>query len=130
MKSPGSVTGHRTDIVIPRACQGQAEVDYEVELAVVIGKPAKNVTAATALDYVLGYSVANDVSARRWQGKKGERRRYDCDLLHAQTQARVHSQVAASGYLPSLSIHSAPWGRILFPRQWCQTLRPFAFARC
>ncbi len=47
------------------------EVDYECELAVVIGKSCKNVTRETALHYVLGYTCANDVSARDWQLKKG-----------------------------------------------------------
>jgi 2-keto-4-pentenoate hydratase/2-oxohepta-3-ene-1,7-dioic acid hydratase in catechol pathway len=47
------------------------EVDYECELAVVIGKACKNVTRAEALDYVLGYTCANDVSARDWQIKRG-----------------------------------------------------------
>jgi 2-keto-4-pentenoate hydratase/2-oxohepta-3-ene-1,7-dioic acid hydratase in catechol pathway len=41
-------------------------VDYECELAVVIGKRCKNVSRADALDYVLGYTCANDVSARDW----------------------------------------------------------------
>lgn len=43
------------------------KVDYECELAVVIGKPCKNATVENALDYVLGYTCANDVSARDWQ---------------------------------------------------------------
>lgn len=43
------------------------KLDYEVELGVVIGKTAKNVTEANARDYVFGYCVANDVSARDWQ---------------------------------------------------------------
>lgn len=47
------------------------EVDYECELAVVIGKRCKNVTRARALDYVLGYTCANDVSARDWQQRFG-----------------------------------------------------------
>lgn len=47
------------------------EVDYECELAVVIGKTCKNVRRADALDYVLGYTCANDVSARDWQKQKG-----------------------------------------------------------
>jgi 2-keto-4-pentenoate hydratase/2-oxohepta-3-ene-1,7-dioic acid hydratase in catechol pathway len=47
------------------------EVDYECELAVVIGKPCKNVSRANALDYVLGYTCANDVSARDHQIKLG-----------------------------------------------------------
>jgi 2-keto-4-pentenoate hydratase/2-oxohepta-3-ene-1,7-dioic acid hydratase in catechol pathway len=47
------------------------EVDYECELAVVIGRACKNVSRARALDYVLGYTCANDVSARDWQIKRG-----------------------------------------------------------
>jgi 2-keto-4-pentenoate hydratase/2-oxohepta-3-ene-1,7-dioic acid hydratase in catechol pathway len=42
-------------------------LDYEAELGVVIGKDAKNVTEAAALDYVLGYTACNDVSARNFQ---------------------------------------------------------------
>jgi 2-keto-4-pentenoate hydratase/2-oxohepta-3-ene-1,7-dioic acid hydratase in catechol pathway len=47
------------------------EVDYECELAVVIGKACKNVSRRDALRFVLGYTCANDVSARDWQKKKG-----------------------------------------------------------
>src|SRR5882757_3828520 len=47
------------------------EVDYECELAVVIGRPCKNVNRVNALDYVLGYTCCNDVSARDWQIKRG-----------------------------------------------------------
>ena len=47
------------------------EVDYECELAVVIGRPCKNVSRERALDYVLGYTCANDVSARDHQIKLG-----------------------------------------------------------
>ena len=47
------------------------EVDYECELAVVIGRPCKNVSREKALDFVLGYTCANDVSARDWQLKRG-----------------------------------------------------------
>lgn len=68
-KPPSSVIGHGEAIVIPAVCGD--EVDYEVELAVVIGKPCKNVSEAEALDYVEGYTVANDVSARDWQLKRG-----------------------------------------------------------
>jgi 2-keto-4-pentenoate hydratase/2-oxohepta-3-ene-1,7-dioic acid hydratase in catechol pathway len=46
-------------------------VDYECELAVVIGKRCKNASKADALKYVLGYTAANDVSARDWQNEKG-----------------------------------------------------------
>jgi 2-keto-4-pentenoate hydratase/2-oxohepta-3-ene-1,7-dioic acid hydratase in catechol pathway len=47
------------------------EVDYECELAVVIKKACKNVSRRDALRFVLGYTCANDVSARDWQKKKG-----------------------------------------------------------
>lgn len=58
-------------IVIPGVARD--EVDYECELAVIIGKAAKNVTREQALEYVLGYTCANDVSARRWQKDRGGR---------------------------------------------------------
>jgi 2-keto-4-pentenoate hydratase/2-oxohepta-3-ene-1,7-dioic acid hydratase in catechol pathway len=47
------------------------QVDFEAELAVVIGKTCKNVSKADALQYVLGYTCANDVSARDWQKNRG-----------------------------------------------------------
>jgi 2-keto-4-pentenoate hydratase/2-oxohepta-3-ene-1,7-dioic acid hydratase in catechol pathway len=70
-KAVSSLVGHRGAIVIPRVASDPPEVDYEAELAVVIGREAKNVSEAQALSYVLGYCIANDVTARRWQGKKG-----------------------------------------------------------
>lgn len=48
------------------------KVDYEVELAVVIGKTASKVTKETAFDYVFGYTIINDVTARDLQGKHGQ----------------------------------------------------------
>lgn len=57
-------------IILPRQARSD-EVDYECELAVVIGKKCKNVPREKALDYVLGYTCANDVSARDWQLKWG-----------------------------------------------------------
>jgi len=64
-KNLGAVTGPFDPIVIPKVTTNT--VDYEVELAVVIGKACKNVSEEKALDYVLGYTVANDVSERGWQ---------------------------------------------------------------
>jgi len=64
MKPPSSATGHQSKVVKPRLTE---KLDYEVELAVVIGKPCKDVTEAEALEYVLGYTVANDLSTRDWQ---------------------------------------------------------------
>jgi 2-keto-4-pentenoate hydratase/2-oxohepta-3-ene-1,7-dioic acid hydratase in catechol pathway len=46
------------------------ELDYEVELAVVIGKKGKNLNKSNVMDHILGYTVAHDVSARDWQLKK------------------------------------------------------------
>jgi len=57
-------------IVIPGHLPS-TEVDYEGELAVVIGKTCRNVTRERALDHVLGYMCANDVSARDWQIRRG-----------------------------------------------------------
>ncbi len=71
MKNPGSLTNPADPILLHPSCMEPPEVDYEVELAVIIGKTAKDVPAAEAFDYVLGYTVANDVSARRWQGGRG-----------------------------------------------------------
>lgn len=65
-KNPACVQNPGGPIEIPRYLLSE-QVDYECELAVVIGKPAKNVQRAHALDYVLGYTCANDVSARDWQ---------------------------------------------------------------
>lgn len=59
---PSSVVSGPGDI-IPWPAYSK-EIDYELELAVVIGKTAKNIEAANALDYVAGYTIANDVSAR------------------------------------------------------------------
>ncbi len=70
MKSPGAVQNPGDPIVLPRHLRSD-EVDYECELAVVIGRKCKNVGRDEALDYVLGYTCANDVSARDWQGKWG-----------------------------------------------------------
>jgi 2-keto-4-pentenoate hydratase/2-oxohepta-3-ene-1,7-dioic acid hydratase in catechol pathway len=71
MKNPASVTSDNSDILIPESCIDPPQVDYEAELAVVIGKLAKNVRKEKALDYVAGYTCANDISARRWQKYAG-----------------------------------------------------------
>ena len=69
MKPTSSVIAPGWPIRIPACCDPQGEVDYECELAVVIGNTARDVSEDEALDYVLGYTAANDVSARRWQQK-------------------------------------------------------------
>ena len=70
MKSVAAVQNPGDPIVLPRRLRSD-QVDYECELAVVIGRRSKNVPRAEALDCVLGYTCANDVSARDWQGKWG-----------------------------------------------------------
>lgn len=71
MKNPGAAAAHGDAIQIPACCAKVPEVDYEAELGVIIKSPVKNVSEANALDYVLGYTCANDVSARRWQKHGG-----------------------------------------------------------
>lgn len=70
MKSPGAVQNPGDPVLLPSVLKSDS-VDYECELAVVIGKAARNVKKADALDYVLGYTCANDVSARDWQKNGG-----------------------------------------------------------
>jgi 2-keto-4-pentenoate hydratase/2-oxohepta-3-ene-1,7-dioic acid hydratase in catechol pathway len=69
-KNSGTLQNPGDPIVLPRKLASDS-VDYECELAVVIGKPCYNVSKADALSYVLGYTCANDVSARDWQMKYG-----------------------------------------------------------
>ena len=64
IKTPNSIIGPGDTIVVP----GRAgRVQEEAELVAVIGRPCRNVSEADALDYVLGYTCGNDVSARDWQ---------------------------------------------------------------
>lgn len=64
-KPPTSVTGPYDDIPLETAVT--SELDYEVELGVIIGKPGKNIPRARAMEYVFGYTCINDVSARDLQ---------------------------------------------------------------
>ena len=66
-----SALQHPGDPIALPVHRASHEVDYEAELAVVIGRAAKNVPRERALDYVLGYTCANDVSARDWQRRWG-----------------------------------------------------------
>jgi 2-keto-4-pentenoate hydratase/2-oxohepta-3-ene-1,7-dioic acid hydratase in catechol pathway len=70
MKATSAVQNPSDPIVLPRHLASN-EVDYECELAVVIGRRCKNVSESDALGYVLGYTCANDVSARDWQKQWG-----------------------------------------------------------
>ena len=69
-KFPSAVVGHGAEVRWDPGLSGQ--VDYEAELAVVIGRPARHVGVAEALDYVLGYTCLNDVSARDIQFGDGQ----------------------------------------------------------
>lgn len=70
IKNSASVQNPGDAIEIPVKL-ASTRVDYECELAVVIGRSCKNARRATALDHVLGYTCANDVSARDWQRDGG-----------------------------------------------------------
>ncbi|NSW51236.1 MAG: fumarylacetoacetate hydrolase family protein [Anaerolineae bacterium] len=63
-KTTSSLTGHKTEILLPACSQ---MVDYEAELAVVIGKRGKHIPRKAALSYVAGYTILNDVTARDYQ---------------------------------------------------------------
>ncbi len=71
MKPGTAVTGPGSPIQLPAACEHGPEVDYEAELAVIIGRTGKDLSAERALDHVFAYTCANDVSARRWQKHGG-----------------------------------------------------------
>jgi len=67
IKSSNTLNDPLSPIVVPK---NSAMVDFEAELCVVIGRAARHVSAEQALDYVFGYTCANDVSARDWQRDK------------------------------------------------------------
>ena len=75
LKSPTSLVGHRAPIIYPKKVK---LLDYEVELATVIGKKCKDVARDDALQYVAGFSVFNDISARDIQF--AEMKRGFCNL--------------------------------------------------
>ncbi len=68
MKATSCISGPNDTVVLPK---GSVKGDWEVELAFVIGKAAKNVSEADALNYVAGYMICNDVSEREWQLERG-----------------------------------------------------------
>jgi 2-keto-4-pentenoate hydratase/2-oxohepta-3-ene-1,7-dioic acid hydratase in catechol pathway len=82
-----SIIGPNDAVVLPPPSE---QVDYEAELAVVIGRRAKNVTRDDALDYVLGYTNINDVSARDFQFADGQwQRGKSCDTFAPMGEAIV-----------------------------------------
>lgn len=68
-KTANVITGHGQPILIPRIT---SQVDYEAELAVIIGKRGRDIPEAEAMDYVAGYSIFNDVSARDYQKRTNQ----------------------------------------------------------
>src|SRR5262249_10219439 len=69
-KGVNTVQAPEQPILLPERA-GSSEVDYEAELVAIIGKACKDVPPERALEYVLGYTCGNDVSARDWQLKRG-----------------------------------------------------------
>ncbi|MCZ4094554.1 fumarylacetoacetate hydrolase family protein [Sinorhizobium psoraleae] len=67
MKATSAIVGPNDNVIMPR---GSVATDWEVELGVIIGKTAKYVSEAEALDHVAGYCVVNDVSERDFQTKR------------------------------------------------------------
>ena len=67
MKASSSICGPNDDIEIPK---GSTKLDWEVELAFVVGKQTKNISENDATDHILGYCIVNDVSEREWQIEK------------------------------------------------------------
>jgi 2-keto-4-pentenoate hydratase/2-oxohepta-3-ene-1,7-dioic acid hydratase in catechol pathway len=119
LKPNTSVIGPGDAIVRPPQ---SSRTDFEGELAVVIGRIAKNVPAASALDYVFGYTIANDVTARDLQKSDGQWARAkgfdtfcplgpaietDFDPSAATLQTRVNGEVRQSAPLTDM-IHSVP----------------------
>ena len=68
MKATSCISGPNDTVVLPK---GSVKGDWEVELAFAIGKTAKNVSEADALNHVAGYMICNDVSEREWQIERG-----------------------------------------------------------
>ena len=68
-KTSTSLNGAGQPVVIP---EGTDKVDYEAELAVIIGRTCKNVSEEDALSYVAGYATSNDITARDWQRRTSQ----------------------------------------------------------
>lgn len=128
MKATSSVIGHGSFIVIPRIAQQPPEVDYEGELAVVIDKPCRNVSEDQALSFVMGYTIANDVTARRWQVCSAAP--HGCcvtafvGVLRCPPVAVCRARrVATSGAFQRAWTHFVRWGRTLYLQARCALLR-------
>jgi 2,4-didehydro-3-deoxy-L-rhamnonate hydrolase len=67
-KLPNCIVGPSDDVMIPK---GSLKLDYEVEIAFVLGKRARYVAEKDALSYIAGYTICNDVSERHFQAERG-----------------------------------------------------------
>lgn len=89
-------------VVLPATSQ---QIDYEAELAVVIGRRAKCVSATRAYDYVLGYTAFNDVSARDFQFADGQwQRGKSCDTFAPMGQTIVTTDVITQPHILSIKL--------------------------
>jgi 2-keto-4-pentenoate hydratase/2-oxohepta-3-ene-1,7-dioic acid hydratase in catechol pathway len=116
LKATSALIGHLQPIVLP--AEAPDEVDYEVELTIVIGKTAKNIKENRALDYIFGYTCGNDVSARdcqlkldnQWaRGKSfdtfapvGPVIETELDPFNLKVQLRLNGKVMQNGYTSDL----------------------------
>jgi len=89
-------------VVLPATSQ---QVDYEAELAVVIGRRAKNVSASQAFNHVLGYTCFNDISARDFQFADGQwQRGKSCDTFAPMGQTIVTTDVIPNPHKLSIKL--------------------------
>jgi len=101
-KFPTCVIAPGEAVVVPPT---SSQVDYEAELAVVIGRRAKNVKASRALDFVLGYTAFNDVSARDFQFADGQwQRGKSCDTFAPMGQTIVTTDVITDPHKLSIKL--------------------------
>src|ERR1700752_1982239 len=101
-KFPTCVIAPGEEVVVPSSSQ---QVDYEAELAVVIGRRAKHVTADNAYDHVLGYTAFNDVSARDFQFADGQwQRGKSCDTFAPMGQSIVSTDVITDPHKLSIKL--------------------------
>jgi 2-keto-4-pentenoate hydratase/2-oxohepta-3-ene-1,7-dioic acid hydratase in catechol pathway len=101
-KFSSSVIAPGEPVVLPAASQ---QVDYEAELAVVIGRSARNVSVDRAYDYVLGYTAFNDVTARDFQFADGQwQRGKSCDTFAPMGQTIVTTDVITDPHKLSIKL--------------------------
>ncbi len=105
LKPPSAVIGDGEAIVLPPQSD---RVDYEAELALVIGKTARDVDVADAEEYVLGYTCANDVTARDLQQRDGQWTRSKSFDTFCPLGPRVQTEALAPGTLVELLLNGEP----------------------